>query len=69
MGKPRTDRVQETLTVFVVAEYAIPDQNLTYQNGVVIETWEKLYLILLALTSFLGAVAVNVNTDHPHIPF
>lgn len=55
--------------VATTEEYAIPDLTLNYQNSVAIQTWEKLYLTLLALTSFFGALAIDVNTSNPKIPF
>jgi hypothetical protein len=55
--------------IATTAEYSDPDQIILYQNGVAIELWVTLHLLLVGLISFFGGLIINLNTSNPRIPF
>jgi hypothetical protein len=55
--------------IFTTAEYSVPDQILSYQNGVFIESRVALHLAIILALSFFAALAIDVNTNSPRIRF
>jgi len=47
--------------VFTTAEYATPDETFNYSNGVSIERFVTLHLVVILIISILGAIAIDMK--------